>query len=97
MKKLFAIFDRIAQEIVGRQMYAVMTFRTNEEAARYFADAINDETSVLHQHPSDYSLIFIGEISPSGNITAKHNAEIVVTGDALIALQDKAPQLVKEA
>lgn len=94
MKTLYAIFDRIANELVGLRMYTIMCFRTNEEAARYFSDAINDTSSILNKHPSDYTLVRLGQIDDLGNITAT-KPELVVTGDTLLALQQPAP--VKEA
>lgn len=94
MKNIYAIFDRIAQEIVGLRMYALMCFRTNQEAVRYFADAINDETSMLNKHPADYSLILVGELNDSGNIKALHNPELIITGDSIISLQKDEQQHV---
>lgn len=94
MKKLYAILDRIANELVGLRMYTIMCFRTDEEAARYFSDAINDTSSILNKHPSDYTLVRLGQIDDLGNITAT-KPELVITGDTLLALQQ--PALVKEA
>ena len=53
MKRLYGIYDRVAAELIGRAMYILLTFRTDEEAARYFADAINDNTTILHKLPAD--------------------------------------------
>lgn len=91
---LYAIRDRIAQELVGRMMYCVMSFNTPAQAARYFADAVNDESSVLNKHPGDYELIHLGTITHDGTITPDP-ISIIITGDALIATQQ--PTLVKEA
>lgn len=91
---LYAINDRVAQSLVGRAMYLVMAFRTDAEAARYFADGINDKSSMLHQHPADFELIYLGTISEGGEITPEPR-RIIITGDALIATQQ--PALVKEA
>lgn len=93
-KGLYAIYDRIANDLIGRAMYLLMVFKTDAEAARYFADAVNDETSILNKHPSDYALIHVGTISEGGEITAEPK-RIIITGDALIATQ--TPSLVKEA
>lgn len=88
MKKLYGVLDRVAQELTGRHMYLVMAFKTDPEAARYFSDAINDESSVLNKHPSDYALLYLGQILDTGEIRPE-TPSIVVTGDALIAAQDK--------
>lgn len=93
-KGIYAIRDRVAGELVGMRMYLLMIFRTPQEAARYFADAINDTSSILNKHPGDYELVTLGAISEGGEITPDA-AKIVITGDALVATQE--PALVKEA
>lgn len=101
MKKLYAIRDRLANELVGLRMYTVMCFRTNEEATRYFADAINDPTSILNKHPADYELLHLGLINDNGylggvdGVPTKQDPVIIVTGDTVLALQ--TPSLVKDA
>lgn len=90
MKKIFGIRDRVAQELVGLRMYSLMVFRTNEEAARYFSDAINDTTSILNKHPADYELIDVGTVTDDGLIIGK-TPELIITGDTLVALQKNAP------
>lgn len=94
MKTIYAIRDRVAQELTGLQMYALMLFRTPEQAARYFSDAVNDPTSILNKHPADYELIVCGTISDNGVIQAFPEPQLVVTGDTLLALQK--PELVKD-
>lgn len=95
MKYIYAIYDRIAAEYVGLRMYQLMVFRTDQEAARYFADAINDTTSILNKHPSDYDLRNLGHITAEGYIRSTDDHQIIITGDALVGLQQ--PALVKEA
>lgn len=88
MKNIYAIRDRVAQEIVGLRMYTLMVFRTQEEAARYFADAINDQSSILNKHPGDYELIMVGHIiDDTGRIDGNGEPELIITGDTVIALQ----------
>jgi hypothetical protein len=94
MKYLYCIHDRVAQEIVGMRMYAIMVFRTDKEAARYFADAINDETSVLHKHPGDYQLLHLGSVHEQTAEITPQPPTVIITGDALVATQQ--PTLVKE-
>lgn len=97
MRQIYAIRDRIAQDLVGLRMYSLMCFRTDQEAARYFADAINDTSSILNKHPQDYELILVGAVDDTGQIFPRSpdtNA-LIVTGDTLVALQ--TPSLVKEA
>lgn len=97
MKNIYAIRDRIAGEITGMRMYSLMVFRTDQEAARYFADAINDTTSILNKHPADYELIYCGQVDDDGTIRPREIGQqaFIVSGDTLLAVQQ--PALVKEA
>lgn len=87
MKNIYAIFDRIADEIVGLRMYSLMVFRTNEEATRYFADAINDKSSILNKHPADYALIQLGKLTIDNKLISFETPQNIVTGDTIISLQ----------
>lgn len=87
MKTIYAIRDTIANDLVGTQMYILFVFRTDQQAERYFADAILEPTSMLAKHPSDYELIKIGDLDDEGNIIKEHGPEVVTTGDTLIAAQ----------
>lgn len=87
MKKgIYAIRDRIANDLVGLNMYVCMCFRTNEEAARYFSDAVNDTTSILNKHPADYELLLLGFLADDGTINSG-TPQLIITGDTLLAIQ----------
>lgn len=48
-----------------------MSFRSRGEAIRAFADEVNNEGSMLHKHPEDYSLYEVGEFDcVAGEFTA---------------------------
>lgn len=94
-RTLYAIKDRVANDLVAMQMYCLMTFVNDQAAIRYFADAILHEESVLSKHPNDYELIKIADIDNEGNITAEHGPTSIVTGSALVAAT--TPKLTKEA
>lgn len=94
MKTIYAIRDRVADEFVGLSMYMLFVFRTDQQAVRYFADAINDPTSVLNKHPSDYELVSLGLVGDR-LIKSSDKSVTIITGDALIAAQPL--QLSKEA
>lgn len=94
MRYIYAIRDRIANDLVGMHMYTLMLFRTDQQAARYFADAVNDQTSILNKHPGDYDLIKLGYLTEDGYIKTQDVHDIVITGDALVAVQE--PKLVQE-
>lgn len=94
MKKIYAIRDRVANDLVTMQMYSLMTFHNDQSATRYFADAILDPKSILNKHPADYELIVCGHVNQDGHIEQEgwDAPEIVITGSALIAAQPDAPQ-----
>lgn len=92
MKHIYAIRDRIAQDLVGVHMYLLLVFRTDQQAARYFADAINDKTSILNKHPADYELLKCGRVRDDGGLEGTEIPEIIITGDALLAVQQPATE-----
>lgn len=100
MKTVYAIRDRIAKELIGQSMYLLFAFRTDQQAIRYFADAILDERSMLAKHPADYELVALGELheTEAGEILEGGGTHTtIITGDALIALaSEHQPKLVKE-
>ena len=93
-KTIYAIRDRVANDLIGNQMYLLMIFRTDAQAVRYFADAVLDDKSILNKHPTDYELLALGTISEGGDITSD-TPRVVITGDTLVATQ--SPTLVREA
>jgi len=91
MRNIYAILDKVAQEITGLRMYCLMVFRTDTEAARYFADAINDTSSILNKHPQDYDLIHCGTVSDDGRVEAFIGSPtLVANGATLLAVQQPA-------
>lgn len=87
-RNVYVIWDRVSADLVGINMYALMCFRTHQEAVRYFADAINDPSSILNKHPGDYELRAIGFVTPDGNIH-QQPSETIITGDVLLAAQQQ--------
>lgn len=85
MKTIYAIRDRIANDLAG--YYPLATFRTDGQAVRYFADSAALDKSAIGQHPTDYELVKLGTVEDDGTITALARPTIVITGDALIATQ----------
>lgn len=96
MKTVYAIRDRIANDLVGN--FPLATFRTDAQAVRYLADSIGQERSALGAHPNDYELIKVGSLTDDGLLFAFPNPEVVITGTALVAMMapDGKPELVKE-
>lgn len=112
MKNIYAIRDRIAQDLAGQ--FPLVVLRTDAQAIRYFADSIEMKGSALGTHPKDYELIKCGEVNDIGAVLPVGatfqqdkivigNSEpiVIITGDALITMmqdqQHSTVQLVKEA
>lgn len=93
MKRIYAIYDNKAQDFTGMHMYVLMCFRTDQQAARYFADAINDTTSILNKHPKDYDLVCLGHIEDDDLdlstpfITALPESLPIINGATLLSIQ----------
>lgn len=96
MKHIYAIRDRIANDLAG--YYPLVVFRTDQQAVRYFADSLQQERSALAAHPADYELIKCGSIDDDGQLHQLERPVVIITGDALIAATtEHEPKLVKEA
>lgn len=95
MKTIYAIRDRVANDLVG--YYPLATFRTDAQAVRYFGDSIAMEKSALGAHPQDYELVKLGSLEDDGEITPCAPT-IIITGTAIVSMMtDHKPELVKEA
>lgn len=86
-RNVYAIRDRVAQDIVTMQMYSLLTFKTDQQAIRYFADSLLDPKSFLAQHPSDYDLVLCGRVEDDGALKQMSTPEVIITGDALVSAQ----------
>jgi len=96
MRKIYAVIDRMASDLVGNGGLVLMTFKTEQQAIRYFWDAVVDTSSILNKHPEDYDLLHLGDVNDDGEITpARPN--VVITAKAIIAgsTQHNGPQEVK--
>lgn len=58
MRNIYAVYDVVAQAMVGQ----LMLFNRDEPAVRIFTDALQDKALILGQHPADYELVRIGMI-----------------------------------
>lgn len=92
MKHIYAIRDRVANDLVG--YYPLVVMRTDSQAVRYFGDSLAQEKSALGAHPNDYELIRCGAIDDDGTIQQLHTPQIVITGAALVAAS--TPQMIGE-
>lgn len=74
-KNLYAIRDIVARDLLTLQCYQLLTFNSDQQAARYFADGVNDTSSIINRHPADYELVHVGTVDHLGNITPNGLAE----------------------
>lgn len=98
MRMIYAIRDRVANDLAG--YFPLVVMRTDQQAIRYFADscAMNEQNhrSAIAAHPADYELIACGTIEENGEITAQRT-RVILTGDALLAMQTQHTPLKVEA
>lgn len=86
MKNIYAVRDRIANDLAG--MFPLVVMRTDAQAVRYFGDSLVTEKNALAAHPDDYELIYCGVLHDNGTIEAVEPT-IIITGTALIAMIEK--------
>lgn len=56
-RKLYAIVDTLAQDIVG----PVITCRNEAEAVRLFTDLLAQQGTSINLHPKDHALVWLGD------------------------------------
>lgn len=98
---LYAIRDIKAEDITSQT--ALMIFRHVNIAIRMFTDALQDKQTQIAQHPLDYELIQLGELTEDGRLIpigrneniSKHDEEqcypyeLIVTGKTIMAALDQ--------
>lgn len=81
-KQLFTIYDIVAQTIVGPIIAEVH----QAPAIRAFHDALAQPNSLLAQHPGDFTLLLIGELTLQGQYLANDlYPQTIATGSAWLA------------
>lgn len=96
MYTIYAIYDTIAQSLVG----GLLLFKSAPPAIRYFADLASDPKTMIHRHVEHYDLIDLGTLTDDTELRLHgREREIVITGKAWLAAQQNAEQLqlVKDA
>jgi hypothetical protein len=81
MNKIFAIYDNLAETIIG----GLHVFKHDAAAVRFFGDLLADPQTLLARHPADHELFCLGEVYESGVINAE--VRVVITGAAWLAAQ----------
>lgn len=87
-KKLFSVYDLVAETIVG----PILAEPVAASAIRAFHDALGMKDSTLASHPADFNLLELGEISSNGLIlpVLGESPIIVATGSAWLAAKEAA-------
>lgn len=94
MKKLYAILDTAATNILG----GIHLFPRDEAALRFFRDLVGDPQTMMGRHPKDHNLLCVGELDEeNGNILTEGFPYVVVSGSAMaesirLARQEEANQ-----
>lgn len=82
MKKLYAVYDLVAAEIVG----PIFTHSADQAAIRDFSDVAKDARTTIGQHPADYQLVSLGQLEGL-NIKPQH--ELIISGSQWLALKER--------
>lgn len=89
MQKIFAIYDHVADAIIG----GLHLHRHQASAIRMFGDIATLPDSSIGLHPEDFDLLLLGVLNDDHTITACK--EIILAGAVWSAAQK--PHLSKEA
>lgn len=91
MKRLYIVWDKLAQDAAGTTgVFPLIAFAHDAAAVRYFSDICRDKQTAIAQHPADYELHCIGSWDPRDNqqLTPMARPIVVVTGEAVLAAQE---------
>lgn len=90
MYKLYAIYDRAAQQLTG----PIMNERADAVALRTFRDLVADPKTLVGQHPQDFDLLRLGHIDydEHNNPQLVADYQLVVTGAQTRQLLDTLTQ-----
>lgn len=73
--KIYAIYDTVAEEIVGRVFGAA----ADAAAVRLFTDLLSDKQTAQGTHPTDYNLLRVAEITNGGALYIPDDAKGIPT------------------
>lgn len=91
MKRIYAVRDRIANDLAG--IFPLVVMRTDQQAVRYFGDSLlTEQKSALSAHPDDYELVYVGELADDGTIVPQQLPQIIITGTALMGIIENKKQ-----
>lgn len=91
MRKLYAIWDKTAQDLAGQNM--VYLFPHDAPAVRMFIDVAQQQGTIVHAHPQEFDLICLGELTHNDDQTLPYilqGTRVVLTGAAMHATQQEA-------
>lgn len=90
MNHIYALLDTVARDILG----GLHIFRHDAAAVRWFCDLAANEKTAIAAHPTDYELVYIGEVrlDDETGIPALIPAEprTVLTGSQWQAMTNRA-------
>lgn len=90
LRRMYCIYDFKAEAPVSQ---VFQCYSTDADATRMFsAVVLNPASGLLHQHPADFGLLFIGTIS-FDNLSFESNPTArapITTGDACVRAAERA-------
>jgi len=87
MQRIYIIFDKAAENFVGR----LITAKADAPVVRDFYDLCASPDNIISRHPQDYDLRQVGTIDDFGLIDSLGDFRIVTSGEVWLATQDTKP------
>lgn len=88
MKKLYAIYDRVAQAVGPIVLHAA-----DAPAVRMFGDVASDPQTNVSRHTADFELLCLGDLFDDGRIEAFDRPRVVLTGQAWKDMQSAVEEV----
>lgn len=89
MTGIYAVLDLVANEIKG----GLHLHKADAAAVRMFTDALVDPNTILAQHPQDFNLLHMADLTEDNSVTPIDmfgGPRVVLTGKAWKEMQDSA-------
>lgn len=88
VQRLYCVYDRKAKVPFNG---IFQQFNNDEDASRLFSDVVmNPQSGVIHKHPEDFALMYVGDIDNDTLHMTPAIASPVVTGDACVRAVERA-------
>lgn len=86
--RIYAIFDKVANDLFGGQ-HALLLTREDAAAVRIYTELLADPKTIVGKYPKDHDLLFLGYLEEDHCVTPAdddHKAKVILTGEQWVTM-----------